>query len=44
MGALGHGMSGCAAGSPDSVVMTATFFSVAVAVTLGLNALTGGAL
>ena len=40
----GHGMSGCAAGSPDSVVMTATFFSVAVAVTLGLNALTGGAL
>jgi xanthine/uracil permease len=40
----GHGMSGCAAGSPDSVVMTATFFSVAVVVTLGLNALTGGAL
>jgi uncharacterized protein len=40
----GHGMSGCAAGSPDSLVMTVTFFAVAVAVTLGLNALTGGAL
>jgi xanthine/uracil permease len=40
----GHGLSGCAAGSPDSIVMTATFFTVAVAVTLGLNALTGGRL
>jgi uncharacterized membrane protein YedE/YeeE len=40
----GHGMSGCAAASPDSVATTATFFTVAVAVTLGLNALTGGAL
>jgi uncharacterized protein len=40
----GHGLSGCAAGSPDSIVMTATFFTVAVAVTLGLNAVTGGRL
>lgn len=40
----GHGMSGCAAGSPDSVVMTATFFTVAVVVTLALNVVTGGAL
>jgi uncharacterized protein len=40
----GHGMSGCAAGSPDSLVMTATFFSVAVLVTLALHALTGGRL
>ncbi len=40
----GHGMSGCAAGSPDSFATTVTFFSVAVLVTLGLNALTGGAL
>jgi xanthine/uracil permease len=40
----GHGMSGCAAASPDSVAVTATFFTVAVAITLGLNVLTGGAL
>jgi xanthine/uracil permease len=40
----GHGMSGCAAGSPDSFATTGTFFSVAVLVTLALNALTGGAL
>jgi uncharacterized membrane protein YedE/YeeE len=40
----GHGLSGCAAGSPDSIVMTATFFSVAVIVTLALNFLTGGRL
>ncbi|MDP5183908.1 hypothetical protein QOZ88_14815 [Blastococcus sp. BMG 814] len=40
----GHGMSGCAAGSPDSLVMTATFFSVAVLVTLALHGLTGGLL
>jgi uncharacterized membrane protein YedE/YeeE len=40
----GHGLSGCAAGSPDSLVMTATFFSVAVLVTLVLHALTGGQL
>jgi uncharacterized protein len=40
----GHGLSGCAAGSPDSLVMTATFFSVAVLVTLALHGLTGGRL
>ena len=40
----GHGMSGCAAGSPDSVATTATFFSVAVLITLALHAATGGAL
>jgi uncharacterized protein len=40
----GHGMSGCAAASPDSVAVTATFFTVAVAITLGLHWLTGGAL
>ena len=40
----GHGMSGCAAASPDSLVTTATFFSVAVLVTLLLHAVTGGRL
>ncbi|MGZ6839526.1 MAG: YeeE/YedE family protein, partial [Frankiaceae bacterium] len=40
----GHGMSGCAAGSPDSFAMTVTFFAVAVLVTLALHALTGGRL
>ncbi|SDO46468.1 hypothetical protein SAMN05428965_4055 [Geodermatophilus sp. DSM 45219] len=40
----GHGLSGCAVASPDSLVTTATFFSVAVLVTLALHALTGGAL
>ena len=40
----GHGMSGCAAGSPDSYAVTVTFFSVAVLITLALNWLTGGAL
>jgi uncharacterized membrane protein YedE/YeeE len=40
----GHGMSGCAAGSPDSFAVTATFFTVAVVITLGLHALTGGRL
>ena len=40
----GHGLSGCAAGSPDSLATTATFFTVAVLVTLALNAFTGGAL
>ena len=39
----GHGISGCSVGSPDSLAATATFFSVAVAVTLGLHAVTGGA-
>jgi xanthine/uracil permease len=40
----GHGMSGCAAGSPDIFATTVTFFSVAVAITLVLHALTGGLL
>jgi uncharacterized protein len=40
----GHGLAGCPAGSPDSWAATVTFFAVAVAVTLGLHALTGGAL
>jgi len=40
----GHGMSGCAAASPDSVATTASFFTVAVVVTLLLNVLTGGRL
>jgi hypothetical protein len=39
----GHGISGCAAGSPESIATTATFFGVAVAVTLAVHALTGGA-
>jgi hypothetical protein len=37
-------MSGCAAGSPDSLAMTTTFFTVAVVVSLALHAWTGGAL
>lgn len=40
----GHGISGCSVGSPESLVATATFFSVAVVVSLGLNVVTGGAL
>lgn len=40
----GHGLSGCPAGSPDSMATTATFFAVAVLVTLGLHVLTGGRL
>jgi xanthine/uracil permease len=40
----GHGLSGCAAGSPDSMAMTVTFFTVAVVVTLLLHAVTGGRL
>jgi uncharacterized protein len=40
----GHGLSGCAAGSPDSVTATATFFAVAVAVTFAVHGLSGGAL
>ena len=39
----GHGISGCSVGSPDSLVATATFFAVAVAVTLIVHAATGGA-
>lgn len=40
----GHGLSGCAAVSPDSMATTVTFFSVAVLSTLLLHALTGGRL
>lgn len=38
----GHGISGCSARSPASFVATASFFTVAVVLTLGLHALTGG--
>ena len=40
----GHGIAGCSAGNPESFGATATFFGVAVAVTLLLHALTGGSL
>ena len=40
----GHGLSGCAAGSPDSLAATAVFFAIAVAVTFAAQALTGGVL
>ena len=40
----GHGLSGCAAGSPDSFAATSIFFAVAVAVTFAAHTLTGGAL
>ncbi len=39
----GHGIAGCSAGNPESLAATATFFSVAVVVTLLLHAVTGGA-
>ena len=39
----GHGISGCSVGSPESLVATTVFFGVAVVVTLGVHALTGGA-
>jgi uncharacterized membrane protein YedE/YeeE len=40
----GHGISGCAAGSPGSIATTIVFFAVAVGVTLALHAVTGGRL
>ncbi len=40
----GHGIAGCPTGSPDSLAATATFFSVAVAVTAVANFVTGGLL
>ena len=40
----GHGLAGCPAGSPDSLVATATFFGVAVAVAWALHLVTGGRL
>jgi uncharacterized membrane protein YedE/YeeE len=39
----GHGISGCSAGSPESLAATATFFSVAIAVTFAVHVLSGGA-
>lgn len=39
----GHGISGCSAGSPESIAATSTFFGVAVVVTLAVHALSGGA-
>jgi uncharacterized protein len=39
----GHGISGCSAGSPDSLATTAMFFGVAITVTLLVNLVTGGA-
>ena len=39
----GHGISGCSAGSPESLAATATFFGVAIVVTFAVHALTGGA-
>lgn len=38
----GHGISGCSAGSPDSIAATATFFGVAVIVAFILNGVIGG--
>jgi hypothetical protein len=38
----GHGIAGCSARSPASFVTTAAFFGTAVAVTLGIHAVTGG--
>lgn len=40
----GHGLTGCATRSPGSIVAVATFFTAAVAFTLLIHALTGGAL
>ena len=40
----GHGLSGCAAGSPDSLAATATFFAVAAGVAFAAQAASGGAL
>lgn len=39
----GHGISGCSAGSPESLAATATFFSVAIVTTFAVHLLTGGA-
>ncbi len=40
----GHGMTGFAARSPGSIAAAATFFGVAVAITLALHRLSAGAL
>ncbi len=39
----GHGMTGVASRSPGSLAAAATFFGVAVALTLAVHSLTGGA-
>jgi uncharacterized membrane protein YedE/YeeE len=39
----GHGISGCSAGSPESLAATATFFLVAIVVTFVVHAMSGGA-
>ena len=39
----GHGISGCSAGSPESLAATSTFFGVAIVVTLVVHLLSGGA-
>src|SRR4051794_27738758 len=40
----GHGISGCAVGSPESFAATATFFGVAVVITLVVHFLSDGAI
>jgi len=39
----GHGLAGCAAGSPGSLLATSVFFGAGVAITWALHLLTGGA-
>lgn len=39
----GHGISGCSAGSPESLAATATFFVVAIVVTVAIHVATAGA-
>ena len=39
----GHGISGCSAGSPESLAATTTFFGVAILVTAAVHLATGGA-
>ncbi len=39
----GHGISGCSAGSPESLAATATFFAVAIVVTAVVHLVSGGA-
>jgi uncharacterized membrane protein YedE/YeeE len=39
----GHGISGCSAGSPESLAATTTFFGVAILVTAAVHLVTGGA-
>jgi uncharacterized membrane protein YedE/YeeE len=39
----GHGISGCSVGSPESFAATATFFGVAVVITLLVHVASGGA-